>query len=416
MMGKLYLPALRGLFGSWTFYSCLIPFDELATRVDFATDLHKSKNLSDLIQRELKHGRAEAIEKYLTKQKERFFNSLVIAVYGGDPTWHQFDKIKPQRDDIRIDEISETAKNSIGFLSLSGKEKLFAIDGQHRLAGIKLVVEKHTFSTSDEASVIFVAHKKTRPGIIRTRRLFTTLNKTAKPVSKGEIIALDEDDLMAIIVRRLVNDSDMFKGNRIAYNQTNNLPSTNLESLTTIGNLYDVLTILFSKIKCRTSPNNLKYYRLEDQKIDEHYEYAILFFETMMHHFPILRRFFISGNYESLVKKNRGSFGGNVLFRPIGLTIMTEVVAEMVRERDLEASIKLAGQLPQDLTGKPYADVLWDTKRKIMINGGRSLTRRLLLYMLGEKVDKAKLTKDYGKALGLAVNEAVLPKQLLIKD
>ena len=236
MMGKLYLPALRGLFGSWTFYSCLIPFDELASRVDFATDLHKSKNLSDLIQRELKHGRAEAIEKYLATQNERFFNSLVIAVYGGEPTWHQFDKIKPQRDDIRIDEISETAKNSIGFLSLSGKEKLFAIDGQHRLAGIKLVVEKHTFSTSDEASVIFVAHKKTRPGIIRTRRLFTTLNKTAKPVSKGEIIALDEDDLMAIIVRRLVSDNDMFKSNRIAYNQTNNLPSTNLESLTTIGN------------------------------------------------------------------------------------------------------------------------------------------------------------------------------------
>lgn len=416
MMGKLYLPAIRGLFGSWTFYSCLIPFDELASRVDFASDLHKSKKLSNLIQRELRQGRAEAIEKYLETQKERFFNSLVIAVYGGEPTWHQFDKIKPQRDDIRIEEISKTARDSIGFLSLSGKEKLFAIDGQHRLAGIKLVVEKRTFSTSDEASVIFVAHKKTRPGIIRTRRLFTTLNKTAKPVSKGEIIALDEDDLMAIIVRRLVSDSDMFNGNRIAYNQTNNLPSTNLESLTTIGNLYDVLTILFSKIKCRTSPNNLRYYRLEDQKIDEHYEYAILFFETMMYHFPILKRFFSAKNYKSVVRKNRGSFGGKVLFRPIGLTIMTEVIAELVRNRDLEVGIRLAGQLPQDLADKPYAGVLWDTKRKIMINGGRSLTRRLLLYMLGEKVDKAKLINDYGKTMGLAVNEVVLPKQLLVND
>ena len=155
---------------------------------------------------------------------------------------------------------------------------------------------------------------------------------------------------------------------------------------------------------------------MEDQKIDEHYEYAILFFETMMHHFPVLRRFFNAGNYESLVKKNRGSFGGNVLFRPIGLTIMAEVVAEMARKRDLGASIKLAGQLPQDLTDEPYADVLWDTKKRIMINGGRPLTRRLLLHMLGKKMDKAKLTRDYGRALGLAVNEVILPKQLLIDD
>lgn len=33
----------------------------------------------------------------------------------------------------------------------------------------------------------------------RTHRLFTTLNKSAKPVAKADIIALDEDDTMAII-------------------------------------------------------------------------------------------------------------------------------------------------------------------------------------------------------------------------
>ena len=44
-------------------------------------------------------------------------------------------------------------------------------------------------------------------------RLFTTLNKTARPVSKNAVIALDEDDVMAICVRRLIEDSRFFHGN-----------------------------------------------------------------------------------------------------------------------------------------------------------------------------------------------------------
>ena len=52
----------------------------------------------------------------------------------------------------------------------------------------------------DEVSVIFVAHEATSQGLERTRRLFTTLNKTDRPVSKGDIIALDEDDVVAICV------------------------------------------------------------------------------------------------------------------------------------------------------------------------------------------------------------------------
>ena len=46
----------------------------------------------------------------------------------------------------------------------------------------------------DEVSVIFVSHRDDAAGMRRTRALFTTLNKTAKPVNKSEIIALDESD------------------------------------------------------------------------------------------------------------------------------------------------------------------------------------------------------------------------------
>jgi DNA sulfur modification protein DndB len=47
-MKRHFLPALRGLFGDWAYYSCLISLKELATRVKFADQIHQSKALSDL--------------------------------------------------------------------------------------------------------------------------------------------------------------------------------------------------------------------------------------------------------------------------------------------------------------------------------------------------------------------------------
>ena len=70
-----YVPALRGLFGDWAYYSCLMSLGEVSRRVTFAKELHKNKALSALIQRELKENRAKEISEYLQTNPERFFNS-----------------------------------------------------------------------------------------------------------------------------------------------------------------------------------------------------------------------------------------------------------------------------------------------------------------------------------------------------
>ena len=54
---------------------------------------------------------------------------------------------------------------------------------------------------------------------------------------------------MAICVRRLIEETKPFSGERIAFVATNNLPTTNIKSLTTIGNLYDILTTLFTSVE-----------------------------------------------------------------------------------------------------------------------------------------------------------------------
>ena len=74
--------------------------------------------------------------------------------------------------------------------------------GKHRLIGIKEAVDEDPELGEDELSIIFITHRTEEKE--RSRRLFTTLNKNAVRVSKGEIIALDEDDTIAITVRDLV--------------------------------------------------------------------------------------------------------------------------------------------------------------------------------------------------------------------
>ena len=195
--------------------------------------------------------------------------------------------------------LDEETLESVGFLTLRGDEELFALDGQHRLAGIKKAVKDGLQEDDyDDISVIFVAHKETQRGLERTRRLFTTLNKTARPVSKGDIIALDEDDVMALSVRWLIEETELFSGQRVAFVASNNMPSTNTTSLTTIGNLYDVLTILFSSAKTdlKKKRADLQRVRPSDDELHQYFVLAESFFVAMRDNFSELKSFF-SANY-----------------------------------------------------------------------------------------------------------------------
>jgi DNA sulfur modification protein DndB len=93
-LDQITLPALRGIMGDRVFYSCLMNMGEINARVSYAEEIHSNKQLSDMIQRQLKHGRSKQIAEYLTTQKERFFNSLVIATYGGEPSWYALSDVR----------------------------------------------------------------------------------------------------------------------------------------------------------------------------------------------------------------------------------------------------------------------------------------------------------------------------------
>jgi DNA sulfur modification protein DndB len=337
MTKREYLPALRGRLGDWAFYSVLMTLSQVANKVSYAKEVHNSVKLSELIQRELdEKSRAGEIGKYLLTNDDRFFNSLVVAVYDGDPEWHEFQSLKPVSKDISLNDIAYNSRYSVGYLSLSGAEKLFALDGQHRLAGIRSALKKNDKIGDDELSVIIVAHHTSDAGQKRTRKLFTTLNKTARPVSKSEIIALDEADAMAITARYLVESDSRFNDKLVHIkSKQSNLPKTDREHLITLINLYDMLEILFAKSRKGAKAGDLKRLRPSDEELEKYFELAKRFFTLLGRNSPELNKCLVSDKPEIEIKRHRTIEGGHILYRPAGLLIYAEIVATLMRTNSM---------------------------------------------------------------------------------
>lgn len=344
---------------------------------------------------------------------------MIVAVYKGDPSWYDISHIE-SNDYLDDEDIPDDVVDGIGILSLNGKEKLFTLDGQHRLIGIKEAVAKDPRLGNEELSIIFIAHKTDSDGLERSRRLFTTLNKKSIPVSKGEIIALDEDDTMAITARRLVLENPMFIDERILNHPTDNIPKSNQTCLTTIGNLYDILGILFIKVYAsnrkyshKKRKEELTIVRQSEDVLNEHYENACGYFKLLTDCFTPLKEFAETEDNSKVVQKYRHAEGGSILFRPIGLTILTEIVAKLAEKYPLTECFNMISYLPTEITHIPYIHVIWDAGQK-KIKTSRTLVRNLLLFMLDQySKDENQLRQDYAKVLDVDNNKVNLPDKVL---
>ena len=388
--------------GDWVYYCCLMDLPTLASRVHYAHDLHKSENLSQMIQRELEGKRSKEIAEYLKNQDERLFNALVVATYGGRPNWHALTDVRSKGDSEELSRLTNHTMLRVGFLTLSGDEKLFALDGQHRLSGIKRAVEENfPAGHTDEVPVMFVAHEKTESGLQKTRRLFTTLNKTAKPVSKFGIIALDEDDVMALSVRWLIDENpDMFGDDRIAFVGSSNMPVSNFTSLTTIVGVYDILKTWYTKANTplKTTLSKLRKSRPEDDKLESYFQLARELFEELRHGFPELDDFFSADNTEAVVRDYRNR---NALFRPVGLDVFVTIVAKLTEDMELRTAVQKAAELPRSLESPPFLRLMWNPHTQTISRFAKNTLLELLLYMLGRSTrDEEELLRLYRKDVG----------------
>ena len=279
------------------------------------------------------------------------------------------------------------------------------MDGQHRLAGIiEALAQAPTRDWYDEIPVIFVAHRNDDDGLVRTRRLFTTLNKNARPVSKRDTIALDEDDVMAITVRRFIEqEPELFGEDRIALVAENNMPPGDETSLTTIGNLYDVLAILFSKAKTdlKKPKKMLQKKRPSDDELDAYFELAQRFFVEMRRNFGELDTYFSTDQMHSRSWHATVLMAAVFSFARQALTYFRQSWLASPRDMPLEDAIQVASRLPRALGDVPFVDLVWDSSSNTIKRFSKPTVRELLLHMLGKSnMASDDLLAKYRRELG----------------
>jgi DNA sulfur modification protein DndB len=245
MTNKTFIPAFKANVGDWEYYIGIMKYAEVARQVDFAHQLGGNTDLSTMIQRGIS-ARTQDIREYLLKSSHRFLGALIVAVWGGEPVYRPVQMEDPDGMLSGID-------REFGVLTFDGTQQYIALDGQHRLRAIKDAIKADPDLGKEDICIIMVAHYDTVDGKLRTRRLFTNINRNAKPTTGAENIILDEDDGPAIITRRLLTDHEFLKQDGVVRVFTRigeegdlrlaagNVPQGDRRAFTTIVNLYEMV-------------------------------------------------------------------------------------------------------------------------------------------------------------------------------
>lgn len=258
--------AQRAKLGSTVYYIAKMPVEELVNSVGLAIELPEWKDMTpdEKMQREPDINRiVNEICPYFIEDQDRFFGSLIVDIYSGFENM-KFDPIsKYVKDDITF--AYDVSMQDAGFLSLPGKERLIALDGQHRLLAMKLclkgnsaisavmlgnkkmtpqmlALEAHPELADEEVSVIFVEHRDN----MKIRKIFNKVNKYARQTGRGQNIITADDDVYATIARKLFSDGGVLEkvGKNELVNWKSNTLSQRSKQLTTVSALYTIAETL----------------------------------------------------------------------------------------------------------------------------------------------------------------------------
>jgi DNA sulfur modification protein DndB len=411
--------------GEWSYYVALMKMRDFGERVILAKEIYESEKLNELLQRKALPKRAKEISDYLIKNNQRFFSAITIGVWGGHPQWYELG-VNSKTLGEQVEPFPISDQGVIGYLKLSGEELLFPIDGQHRLLGTRETLKQGVLPDfgDEEVPVIFIGHERDEQSKVRIRRLFTNLNRYAKPVDLSDIIALDEDDIAAICTREVIEQHELFKGDRLSLSKGRSIPVSDSTSFTNIVTLYKCNSMLLQQHLGLYVPRRWTEYRKKrpDQTIvEEATAFVLSVWTAYMNGISSVKEY----SEQELTKINaspyRNATGGSASFRPIGLMICFRVLHHLLKEgKTVDQSVELLGRLSQSLNDVPWRNIIWEPAQRRMnvrdIN--QKVQFRLIWYMLGMDLSKLKYTQrrlqdDYASLLNQPVEEANLPAPLM---
>lgn len=379
------IPAIRARIGNWTYYVSTLTFKQVndyVSRVD--EELHKSESLKEMIQRSITNN-YQSIKTYILHQPELFFNALVLAVYDDYPNWREIE--------IKYDGDDETYQ--LGLLDFPGEHKIFPLDGQHRVEGIKAALEEDPELCNEQIAAIFVGHMNDEEGMRKSRRLFSTLNRYAKPVTMDDIIALDEDDSIAIVTRELLETFDLFTNNRVTKNKNKAIQENDKSSFTSIITLYDCnyeILKLFRKTRKIESPdetrdrktiNEYLKFRPKEEEVILFNDFCLGFWTSFAEEMDVIQTFLQFSSINPARHFRNSEIGGNLLFRPVGLFPFIQAALEIHKRTNIsfDELFYSMNLIDLNMNQRPWLQVMWNNYEHTMIMGNQGLTKLFLMYL-----------------------------------
>ena len=370
-------PAIKAQMGDWQYYIVRMKMSEIAHEVKFAHDIYTDKTLSDAVQRVLNEKRVKTeIVGYLARRPDRFFSSIVVAAMEGEPMWHPV-----EMDESTVPKIfmgSSSLRDSFGVLSFGDEPKYYALDGQHRVAAIKLLVDGKAEVAvppdfdNDLLSVIVVLREEhdvpEGEWMRRYRRLFSSLNRYAKKTDEDTNIIMDEDDLFAIVTRRLITEHEFFQApgrERESFKvqtEKKNLKK-NAPQFTSLQTLYAINKILLSTRErdvrgwLPSGEGIDKQIRPDEDYIDKWYAELASYWDAILEAFPVLRENPTHMRVHQLSEPNPDGYRDHLLFWPIGQELFAKIVRTLLDSSGLDDKAEVAAMAN---ALRPLAQVPWN--------------------------------------------------------
>ena len=295
-------PALQGEMGSRRYWVTVWPWGFVRTMIDFAENLPDYTSLppAERVQREVNWSRVhKQIAPYILNNDDRFFGALIVEGRGSKPDFQPIEGF-----------------SGYGTLTMSGDHMLFALDGQHRLAAIKEACLSNTDLASELQTVILIWHETT----LKTRKLFTHVNKYARTTTTAQNILLDDEDLYAEIARRLERELPLF---RDRVNWKGNSLSATTPNVTTAPVLRLSSRAWLDEYNIRSAM-----VELPEAKVDEYYDEVKGIWEKII---PALKPLQEVMTGASEMRQLRERF---IIHTPVGQQSMIHAV-QMARQREI---------------------------------------------------------------------------------
>lgn len=385
------VPALHGKMGTIEFYETKMRAKELTAiaRPASEMDTWAGLGIEERLQRELNDKRVrEDIVPYLAQFADRFFGSLLVLVYDAEMfTYEPAGKYLSNN----VPAAYRKTLEQMGALTIEGGQ-LIVLDGQHRLAALRSVVQGKTDKgasvtgpfvgdvPNDELVVVFIEFTDNET----TRRIFNKINKNAKPTGRSDNIITSEDDGNAIIARRLLATGEPLgaqytnkEGKKdLIVNWRSTTISDRSAQWTTISAVHEsVIDILKHHNTAFSEKEQIQ--RPDAGKLDEAYEHVHDWWVAVLEGVDAFRE--VQSNPEKVaqVRKDHDEWG--LLLKPATHIVLFKALIRAVdRGVSRDDAIKRLNQLDWHLDAE-----LW---RTIFMAGGQRIIARAENYLLTAEV------------------------------